>query len=119
MPILKQKKVLGLLLFGSYANETQTNRSDIDIFIVAPEVNPHDLYSLCSVQIDVFTKRYDLKSFSELPLYIQIKVIQEGIVVYSPDELELFEYFYRFRKLWADQKHRQELTKDELLSLLD
>jgi len=46
-------------------------------------------------------------------------VIEEGIVVYSPNELDLYEYFYPFRKLWADQKHRQELSKEDLLSLLD
>lgn len=117
--VLDKEKVLGILLFGSYANETQTNRSDVDICVVAPEEDSFDLYSLFLEKINVVSKHYDIKFFTELPLYLMIQVIENGILVHSPNELDLYEYFYRFRKLWADQKHRQELSKDELLSLLD
>jgi predicted nucleotidyltransferase len=117
--VLDKEKVLGILLFGSYANETQTNRSDVDICMVAPEEDSFDLYSLFLEKINVVSKHYDIKFFTELPLYLKIQVIENGILVHSPNELDLYEYFYRFRKLWADQKHRQELSKDELLSLLD
>ena len=117
--VLDKEKVLGILLFGSYANETQTNRSDVDICVVAPEEDSFDLYSLFLEKINVVSKHYDIKFFTELPLYLKIQVIENGILVHSPNELDLYEYFYRFRKLWADQKHRQELSKDELLSLLD
>ncbi len=119
MPILKKKNVLGLILFGSHVNETQTNRSDIDLCVVAPEEDPFELYSLFSIKIDLFSKQYDIKFFSELPLYLQIRVIEDGIIVYSTDELELYEYFYHFRKLWTDQKHRQQLSREEMLSLLE
>ena len=119
IPIIKKKNILGLVLFGSYAEDMQNNRSDIDLCVVAPEEDPFELYSLFSTKIDLFSKRYDINFFSELPLYLKIRVIEDGIVVYSPDELELYEYFYPFRKLWADQKHRQQLTREELLSLLD
>ncbi len=117
--VLDKEKVLGILLFGSYANETQTNRSDVDICVVAPEEDSFDLYSIFLEKINVVSKHYDIKFFTELPLYLKIQVIENGILVHSPNELDLYEYFYRFRKLWADQKHRQELSKDELLSLLD
>ncbi|MDK2988166.1 MAG: uncharacterized protein PWQ47_1304, partial [Methanothermococcus sp.] len=51
--------------------------------------------------------KYDLKIFEELPLYIQINIIKnfKGNVIYG-DELELSEYFYKFRKLWRDMEHR-------------
>ncbi|WP_297497210.1 hypothetical protein [Thermococcus sp.] len=49
--------------------------------------------------------KYDMKVFEELPLYIQIEVIRSHRVIYG-DELELSEYFYRFRKLWKDMEHR-------------
>ncbi len=117
--VLDKEKVLGILLFGSYANETQTNRSDVDICVVAPEEDSFNLYSIFLEKINVVSKLYDIKFFTELPLYLKIQVIENGILVHSSNELDLYEYFYRFRKLWADQKHRQELSKDELLSLLD
>jgi hypothetical protein len=119
LPIIYEKTILGILLFGSYSRGNQTSLSDIDLCVVAPEEDPIELYTLFSTNINLFSKRYDIKFFSKLPLYMQIRVIEEGIVVYSPDELELYEYFYHFRKLWADQKHRQQLSRDELLSLLE
>ncbi len=117
--ILEAKDILGLLLYGSITNDKETNRSDIDICVVAPEEDPVNLYSYFSERINISKKRYDIKFFTKLPLYIQIQIIEKGILIHSPNELDLYEYFYFFRKLWADQKHRQELTKEELLSLLD
>lgn len=117
--VLGKKEVVGILLFGSYVEDNQTNRSDIDICVVAPEADHFKLYSEFLLKINVVLKKYDIKFFTELPLYLKIQVIENGILIYSPNELDLYEYFYYFRKLWADQKHRQELTKEELLSLLD
>ncbi|MHA1342774.1 MAG: nucleotidyltransferase domain-containing protein [Promethearchaeota archaeon] len=117
--VLKSKNVLGILLFGSQVGENQTSRSDIDVCIVAPDEDPHELFSLLIEKINVAPKNYDIKFFSLLPLYLKIQVIEDGFLIYSPDELSLYEYFYPFRKLWADQKHRQELSKEDLLSLLD
>ncbi|MHA1677804.1 MAG: nucleotidyltransferase domain-containing protein [Promethearchaeota archaeon] len=119
MNVLKNRKILGIMLFGSQVSEMQTNRSDIDVCVVAPEEDPHELFSLILERIDISSKRYDIKFFENLPLYIKIRVIERGVVVYSPNELDLYEYFYRFRKLWVDQKHRQELSREDLLSLLD
>ena len=45
-------------------------------------------------------------------------VIEKGIVVYSSDVLELYEYFYSFRRMWEDQKYRQTLSKDEIRAML-
>ena len=64
-------------------------------------------------------KKYDVRLFKELPLYIKIQVIEDGTVIYSPNELDLFEHFFFYRKIWADQVHRQKLTKDELLNLFE
>ncbi len=113
------KKIKGILLFGSYANDQETTQSDIDICIVAPDEDKFELHSYFLGKINTVTKKYDIRFFSELPIYIKIHVIEDGILLYSPNELDLYEYFYFFRKLWDDQKNRQELTREELFSLLD
>jgi predicted nucleotidyltransferase len=92
----------GIILFGSYATEDFTKRSDIDVCIVNPKNR--------NVYFEILKKlggKYDLKIFEELPLYIQINLIKnfKGNVIYG-DELELSEYFYKFRKLWKDMEHR-------------
>jgi len=109
---------MGILLYGSCISSNETNKSDIDICIVAPKENFQDILAFIWQHMNVKLKKYDVRTFKELPLYIKIHIIEDGLLVYSPNKLELYEYFYFYRKLWADQKHRQELTKEELISIL-
>jgi len=115
--IIKNKKILGILLYGSYVEERNTNRSDIDICVVAPNEDIYELISHLLQNINVNEKKYDIRVFNELPLYIKIHVIQTGVLIYSSNKLDLYEYFYIYRKLWDDQKHRQEISKEELLQI--
>jgi len=115
--IIEKKKIKGILVFGSHVKDQETNRSDIDICIVAPEEENFDLLSFITGTINLNQEKYDVRTFSELPLYIKIHIIENGILVYSPDRFELYEYFFIYRKIWADGKHRQQMTKEELLSL--
>ncbi len=112
-----QDRVLGIMLFGSWARGEANERSDIDLCIIAPEVE--DKASLWREAISVpRDSRYDVRIFELLPLYIKMAVIEEGVVVYSRDVLDLYEYFYPFRREWGDQKHRQQLSREEVRSLL-
>ena len=71
---------------------------------------------LILTKINVKSKNYDIHMFSELPIHIKIQIIENGILINSPNQYDLYEYFYFYRKLWNDQKQRQELTKEELLT---
>lgn len=117
--VIKKKEVLGILLYGSYLRDKGTNRSDIDICIVAPNEDLHQLFSFVLQNVNVNAKKYDVRVFQELPLYIKIQVIENGELLYSANKLDLYEYFYLYRKLWNDQKHRQEISREELISFLD
>ncbi len=116
--VIEEKDILGILLYGSYSTSKNTNRSDIDICIVAPNEDFHQLISFLLQNINVNVNKYDIRLFNELPLYIKIHVIEDGILIYSSNELDLYEYFYIYRKLWEDQKHRQEISKEDLLAFL-
>jgi predicted nucleotidyltransferase len=117
------KEVLAMLLFGSGARDDADQRSDRDICIVAPELRDARtrLVFLRAIfdRLDVRGKRYDLWFFEELPLYMKIQVIEHHEVILCRDLPALYEYLYFYRKLWGDQKHRQDLGKLELLEVLD
>jgi hypothetical protein len=115
--VIEKKDILGILLFGSYSKSKNTNRSDIDICIVAPKEDLHKLLSFVLQNINVEVNKYDIRIFNELPLYIKIHIIEDGLLIYSSNKLDLYEFFYIYRKLWDDQKHRQEISKEELLSI--
>jgi len=116
--VIEKKDILGILLYGSYSKNKNSNRSDIDICIVAPNEDLHQLISFVLQNINVAANKYDIRLFNELPLYIKIHIIEDGILVYSHNELDLYEFFYIYRKLWEDQKHRQEISKEDLLLFL-
>ncbi len=115
--VIEKKDILGILLFGSYSKSKNTNRSDIDICIVAPKEDLHKLLSFVLQNINVEANKYDIRIFNELPLYIKIHIIEDGLLIYSSNKLDLYEFFFIYRKLWDDQKHRQEISKEELLSI--
>jgi hypothetical protein len=115
--VIANKDILGILLFGSLTKDKNTNRSDIDICVVAPNEEKHQLFSFILQNINVQAKKYDVRLFYELPLYIKINVIEEGLLIYSPNKLDLYEFFYIYRKLWNDQKHRQGISKEDRLSI--
>ena len=117
LPIWTERNILGVLLYGSHALGMETLRSDIDICVVAPGEDIMDLLSFIWQNVNVSLKKYDVRVFHELPLYIKIQVIEKGILIYSTDKYELYEFFFVYRKIWADQKFRNTLSKEELLSL--
>ena len=96
---------LGILLFGSRARLEDVERSDIDICIVRP-VSDEVLTGIERT----FGGKYDIKVFENLPLYIQIEIIRDHRTLHG-DEIQLSEYFYRFRRLWADMALRVEYNR--------
>ena len=91
---------LGILLYGSRAQGCWSERSDIDICIVAPGND----YVLRRINKRLGGK-YDVKVFEKMPLYIQIEIIHNHLIIYG-DAARIGAYFYRFRRLWADMEPR-------------
>jgi len=117
--LFTRKDLLAALLFGSVVKGEETPRSDIDICLVAPACKDRiGLLREVHRNLDVFSKKYDVRIFEELPLYIQIQIIENHEIIHTKDVYELFEYFYYFRKLWEDQASRQHVTKEELAAML-
>lgn len=39
-------------------------------------------------------------------MHVKMGVIEDGMVIIGKKP-DIYEYFYKFRKIWNDQKHRQ------------
>lgn len=110
-----QKDVLAILLFGSHAENQATPRSDIDICLITLKRKPSDLLRKVYHQMD--TKGFDVYCFQELPLHLKKEVMDNHQIIYTKNKPDLYEYFYFYRKLWDEQKHRHSLSKKELLAM--
>src|SRR3989338_48803 len=102
-------RVDAVLLFGSHAKGKAAPRSDVDICIVAPGKDPAALVRSAWQRLGA---AYDVHAFEELPLHIKMEVINHHTPLYVRDLPALHEYFYFWRKLWADEAHRQALTAE-------
>ena len=96
-----------VVVFGSYASNNTNVRSDIDIAVITRTNNRSRCIKIWKGLLGRAPPVYDIRIFELLPLQIKISVIENYEVVFG-NRLDLSEYFYSFRKLWRDTKHRIE-----------
>jgi len=94
------------ILFGSALNQDFIpERSDIDIAIITQKKDKITNVSIWDSILGHIPPNYDVKIFELLPLYIQIDIIKNYLVLFG-DSLEISEYFYHYRKVWKDMAIR-------------
>ncbi|MFA4934893.1 MAG: nucleotidyltransferase domain-containing protein [Candidatus Methanoperedens sp.] len=104
LSFVKEYKVV---VFGSYAAKKSDKRSDIDIAVITGEESRGRCIDIWKELMGKAPDVYDIKVFELLPLRIKASVIQRYEVVFG-NRHDISEYFYNFRKLWNDVKHRIE-----------
>jgi predicted nucleotidyltransferase len=93
-------------------------RGDYDICVVSPESKPSVVLSEIYRHVDVHSKRYDVYTFEELPLYMKMEVISNHEIIFARDVPELYEYFYFARILWKEQEVRQNVSVEEMVGVV-
>ncbi len=95
-------KVFAVILFGSFARGEQTEKSDIDICIVAKEKEKiREIWN--RILESGLTDKYDIKIFELLPIRLKIEIIKDGRIIFCKDEKKLNYYFWKFKKIWKDE----------------
>ena len=93
------------VIYGSYVEGGMRPSSDIDVAVLSYKTEKDENIKLHEELLGKFPLKYDIRIFELLPIYIQISIIKNYIVIFG-DLLEISEYFYFFRKKWDDCKHR-------------
>lgn len=109
-----ESRAAGLFLWGSHATGHATARSDIDVCVVAGEgTDPVEVLIDALAEGTRAAKRYDVRLFEELPLFLKGAVLDHGLLVFARDGPGLHEYVRRWRVLWEEQKFRMRRTQRE------
>lgn len=103
---LQHPNIKGIILYGSYLYSTNSPRSDIDICVVAPEQNLSHIHKYIYSHLENHLNQYEIRFFEEFPLYLQGEIMENGMIILSPNPLELAEYFHSYRKQWNHEKWR-------------
>jgi predicted nucleotidyltransferase len=100
-------EVLAVIIFGSAARDEQAPFSDVDICLVMmPPPKPSGLAGLSYKRLEYMKDNsFDLRIFQQLPLYIRVRVLREGRILFVRDENQLYELAFRTAQAFEDFKH--------------
>ena len=91
--ILEKLKCEAIVLFGSYARNTQNEESDIDIaFKSKKEISKKDIFFLKQELEDMAKKDIDLINLDDIGDVFRYEILINGITLYCDDELK-FELY--------------------------
>ncbi len=97
-PFKKNRDVISIYLFGSYARGREKPFSDIDICVIADKhANRDEILSHSS-------KKIDISIFHDLPMSMRFRVIKEGKLLFSRDELKLHRIIVATIRSYLDFK---------------
>jgi len=93
------------VIFGSYVTGEFREGSDIDVAVITRIEDKKKNIDIQKRLFSLANSIYDLRVFELLPIKVKASVMSDYIVLFG-DELEISEYFYHWRKVWNDVKHR-------------
>ena len=112
-PFKKNRDVISIYLFGSYARGREKPFSDIDICVVADrDANRDEILSHSS-------KKIDISIFYDLPLSMRFRVIKEGKLLFSRDELKLHRTIVATIRSYLDFKPHIMRRTERVLGVRD
>lgn len=103
----QDKEVLAVIIFGSAARQEQTHLSDVDLCVVmTPQPKPFGNTVLSHKRLEYMKDNsLDVRIFQQLPLYIRVRVLKEGRVLFVRDEDQLYKLAFRTAQSFEDFKH--------------
>jgi predicted nucleotidyltransferase len=100
----KDSNVVSVLLFGGYARK-EPSYGDVDVALVLKKTKGSDLLKYEDAVVAKESSRrtrLDIVAFDALPIDLQKRVLNEGVVLYATDERELREVAACVAERWDD-----------------
>lgn len=101
----QDSEILAVFLFGSSARRQNHKESDIDIclFMKPDDYTSFELSQKKLQYLKLFNM--DVQIFQQMPLYIKVRIIKEGEILFCADEEELYEFVFRVIAEFGDFEH--------------
>ncbi len=98
-------QVLAAMLFGSRARHEQMEVSDVDICLVLAQ-REYNALELSRKKLEYLTvSDLDIHVYQQLPLYVRVRVLKEGKVLYCRNEDQLYAIAFKTIEEFADFEH--------------
>jgi hypothetical protein len=94
-----------VVVYGSHVTGDARPGSDIDIAVISRTESAANNKRLLTGFIGKVPPIYDMRIFELLPLKVKASIMDDYRVLFG-DGPEISYYFYQYRKIWDDCKHR-------------
>jgi predicted nucleotidyltransferase len=98
-------KMYDVVVYGSHVTGDARPGSDIDIAVISRTESAANNKRLLTGFIGKAPPIYDIRIFELLPLKVKASIMDDYRVLFG-DGPEISYYFYQYRKIWDDCKHR-------------
>jgi hypothetical protein len=98
----KDKEILAVIVFGSFARGEKFR--DIDVCLVLRDTLEPIKISRKKLEYLAEFPELDIQIFQQLPIYIRVRVLKEGKVVFCRDEDMLYDLAIKTMKEFEDFK---------------
>jgi hypothetical protein len=96
--IKKDKDVIAIMLFGSYARNKEYAR-DIDLCVfLNKNYTAKEIFKKRLNYLSGLPDKFDIQIFQQLPLYVKISVLKEGKMLFCKNEDLIYELAYETLK---------------------
>ena len=83
-------ELLGIYIFGSYANNTMTPESDIDIaFLSFQKISPVEKWKIQEELASVLNQDVDLIDLKDATTILRTEVVEKGKLIFSGDPYQV------------------------------
>ena len=103
----KDKAVIAVAFFGSYARAEPHRDIDVCIFLKPAEYTPEFLSSK-KFEYTQEDEKYDVQLFQQLPLYIQKRILKEAKIVDCKNEDLLYDLYFLTLRDFGHYEHIYE-----------
>jgi len=105
--VKQDKELLAVIIFGSAARDEKVLLSDVDIcLVITSQPKSFELTSLSHKRLEYMKDNsLDVRIFQQLPLYIRVRVLKEGRILFVRNENKLYELAFRTAQAFEDFKH--------------
>lgn len=101
----RDEQILALMLFGSRARHEHVDPSDVDVCLVLSP-SKYGAKELSQKKLEYLTgSDLDIHVYQQLPLYIRVRVLKEGKVLYCRDEDQLYALAFKTIEEFGDFEH--------------
>jgi len=94
-----------VVIFGSFVTGGMRPDSDIDVAVITRERSEKKNIEIGRDLVGKAHPRYDIRVFESMPIQVKASIMEDYITLFG-NESDISYYFYQFRKIWEDCRHR-------------